>query len=586
MANNVRIHFIVEGVDEYITSLDDLKTALDSVAQSTSSVKTNTNSMKNSVSDTANDVVDKVDLIDGSIRVLSGSFQALAGAASLLDLGDNDFFNALEENVNGVIALGQGAVNLADGYKLMRKNLNLAKIAQQAFNKVSKANPYLLLASAIIAVAGAIYAYTLNTKDSTDEVEDNTEALKLQNEELKKQYDRELKLAQLRGEDSFEFKLEKARQTVKGLEEDERRISAAIDEAAANAIEVPIDILDPSKGTKIIDQTEDLQKQLTEIKRQQTEARAELTLLEEEAEARSIGKRAREAEEEAEREETARKARIKAKEEEEDQIYLQSLSAQEREEVLAMQAFDRRIELGFEEKEAEELLQKELAEIRQKYKDMADAEQDAKDKETLARLNEHHAKVAAAYEELEQAKINAVNAGFGILSTLAGDNEKLQNTLFVAQQAFEAAQLFINGKRDIAEARAANAKEVGILSTRAAAGDVFAAGLIPGTIAAGTATVNAIRLNTAVGLAGILAASISNFKGGGSPDVGVGGGGAAGGFGGITYNFGQQAGPTIEPGQNSAGQSGNNAPTQTYVLVKDVKDALDAQEQIENLSRL
>ena len=46
-------------------------------------------------------------------------------------------------------------------------------IAQAAFNAVAKANPYVLLATAIIAVVGLIIGYTAATKDATEATEDS-----------------------------------------------------------------------------------------------------------------------------------------------------------------------------------------------------------------------------------------------------------------------------------------------------------------------------------------------------------------------------------------------------------------------------
>lgn len=51
---------------------------------------------------------------------------------------------------------------------LSTKNTISATIAQKAFNLVAKANPYVLLATAILAVVGGLAAYSTNAKDATE----------------------------------------------------------------------------------------------------------------------------------------------------------------------------------------------------------------------------------------------------------------------------------------------------------------------------------------------------------------------------------------------------------------------------------
>jgi len=64
-----------------------------------------------------------------------------------------------------------------------------ATVAQTAFNIVAKANPYVLLASAILAAGAAILAFTFKTKDSTKALYDANEMQKAYNKNLSKAQD-------------------------------------------------------------------------------------------------------------------------------------------------------------------------------------------------------------------------------------------------------------------------------------------------------------------------------------------------------------------------------------------------------------
>ena len=60
-----------------------------------------------------------------------------------------------------------------------------ATVAQAAFNLVAKANPYVLLATALLAVGAAIYAFTRKTNESTEAEKKAQEAAKAAEEEWK-----------------------------------------------------------------------------------------------------------------------------------------------------------------------------------------------------------------------------------------------------------------------------------------------------------------------------------------------------------------------------------------------------------------
>lgn len=67
-------------------------------------------------------------------------------------------------------------------------------VAQKAFNLVAQANPYVLLATAILSVIGLVVGYTSAIKDNTEAEEDNAEAKEKQIEAEKRQKEAEEEL--------------------------------------------------------------------------------------------------------------------------------------------------------------------------------------------------------------------------------------------------------------------------------------------------------------------------------------------------------------------------------------------------------
>ena len=70
---------------------------------------------------------------------------------------------------------------------LATKNTLLATVAQKAFNIAASANPYVLLAIALITVVGALAAFALGTENSTKKQKEHNEVIK-ESIDLKEQY--------------------------------------------------------------------------------------------------------------------------------------------------------------------------------------------------------------------------------------------------------------------------------------------------------------------------------------------------------------------------------------------------------------
>ena len=239
------------------------------------------------------------------------------------------------------------------------------------------------------------------------------------------------------------------------------------------------------------------------------------------------------------------------------------IDAQTQQQIVRLESAQLNRELDQEELERLQEIEDQKAEL---------AEEEAKRKEEarkaeLKAIEEQNAAILAAEEALQSAKANAYKAGLGLAQALAGENEKLQNAIFLVDKAVAAGKVVV----DAVKAKAAN---LAYAATLGPAGPVYL-----------TAANQAVNINTAAGLAAIAATTIAKFKGSG------GGGGSQeqttaplpSPSASINYSFGQQAGQTIGAGQSSSGQQ---APVQTYVLASDVTSAQQAQQQIQNLSRL
>jgi hypothetical protein len=111
---------------------------------------------------------------------------------------------------------------------------------------------------------------------------------------------------------------------------------------------------------------------------------------------------------------------------------------------------------------------------------------------------------------LQNAKFEAVSAGLNLLSSLAGENEKIANAIFVIDKALAIAKIVVDTQREIS-AYAAN-------PTWSLLPDGGA--LIKGKYILGA------KIRAGIGIATIAATSIAKFKGGGSAG-GVGGGASA-----------------------------------------------------------
>ena len=197
-----------------------------------------------------------------------------------------------------------------------------------------------------------------------------------------------------------------------------------------------------------------------------------------------------------------------------------------------------------------------LEELRAKQKEVNDKARE----EELKAIEEQNKAIADAQQALEDAKFNIAQGGIALASALAGENEKLQNAIFLVDKAVAAGKVVV----DAVKAKAAN------LAYAATLGPAGPAYLIPAN--------QAVNLNAAAGLATIAATTIAKFKGGG-------------GFaqpGGGEVGLPKTPGASILPGQTPPEETGTAEPPvlKTYVISTDVTTAQQGDAQIDNLARL
>ncbi len=625
MAKEVEIFFKVDGLETYITDLNDLEDVLNQVKGATDSTAAATKNLEKDIDDATSGIEEserKLNALEGGIKTLAGSFEILAGSAALLGLEDNEFFSGLEENVIGVLALSQGVIDASEGLRLLKDNTKLAAVAQRIFNTVANANPYVLLATAVIALAGAVALYTSRAKDAENQQKRLNKTFNERAQYTLDQIDFEEELVRVREELTPEKEIEFNKQRIEQINEEIRKSRERIATAKLGRItegeQELIDKLEENIKTRQ-EQARGLRRNNILIKEGQTaeekrlaaekEAEDERVRLEKEEEKRHNRELARI---EAERlaKENAEQAEVEIFENQatlEEELYVLGLTQRQKEQRDIEEKYYERLNLAEGNAELIKQVEEQFEIDKQDLRDKYDEERIEKNKETLDAIAEQNKtfndNLIAAEEQLQTAKVNAAQQGFAVLSALAGENEDLQKVLFVASQAFEAAQIAIQGTRDIAKTKSETAQSIGsltqqaaVLAPRAAVGDPTAvAGLIAignsaATVkAAGAATVAGIKINTAAGIAGVLAATIGQLKsakdGGGNPAA----------FGGnVTASVPQfQASPTTSQGEDvliggprSQEVTGGGGPVQAYVLATDVRNKLEANQQIENLSRL
>jgi hypothetical protein len=202
--------------------------------------------------------------------------------------------------------------------------------------------------------------------------------------------------------------------------------------------------------------------------------------------------------------------------------------------------------------------------------------------EIFSKYQELYAADAEAYQELQDAKYNAAQAGLNLLAAVAGDNEKLANLIYAVQKALEIGKIISSTASSIAQVTAGVASIPAILPP-GVPNPSFAV-----AAAVGAKKIATLKIGAGIGIASIAATSIAKFKGG-SGSVGGGGGDLqGGGIGGAAPIAPQVASPqlgTTQLAQATINQL-QNANTRAYVVESDITGAQSRVTRLNRAARL
>lgn len=553
MERDVRIYFKVDGIEEYITSLDQLQDVLQGVEGATDDATKATKELQEAGED-FDKLEQRLETTEGAVKVLAGSFEVLAGAAGLLGLEENEFFKELEENVINVIALAEGAVNMAEGVKLLAQNQKIATAAQRAFNLVAKANPYVLLATSIIALVGAIAAYVSFTNEEAIPTEEELAAMRERNA---KEYEK--------AKEKEEMAKKAEEQRIKTLE-DLKKALYDVSEAESKKNDTTLDgVIATNEALQAeLERELDITNQLiyaTELRVNKSEEELQslldqgLNLTEEEQKLYDLYQRR------GEQTETLTELNNtlnEAYKERNRLIYDQNLI-----EVDQVDRMDR-MTTGLERfnKELDKTIEKRTI-LRGQPPTFQPLQEDV-DSFGVAYYKAFN-QFAEEPEVWKNMLIRDTTAAFNFMSDISTiftkDAEKRAERQFKLNKALSLSNAVINTAAGITDALAKDGTFPGSRFISAAA-----------VAASGAAQIATILRQQYEGAA--QSVDEQGLSQGLNPASA------------INYNFGQQAGEEIQPGQLSSGQSLQPEPMKAYVLVSDVNNAQQANNQIENLARL
>lgn len=168
-------------IEELVKKAGDLRDAMDDVNRS----------VKSTASDTKN-----FDALAGGLNIVSSSFGAITGAAAMLGVEEKNLqdiqtklqaslaisnaLSVIQNNLQkesalmiGIRTIREKSATAAIAIRTAAEGKGIiatksATVAQAAFNLVAKANPYVLLATGILTVVGALAAFTIGSKKAAE----------------------------------------------------------------------------------------------------------------------------------------------------------------------------------------------------------------------------------------------------------------------------------------------------------------------------------------------------------------------------------------------------------------------------------
>nr|DAL98493.1 MAG TPA: ATPase [Caudoviricetes sp.] len=207
-----------EGFEELTKEIDELNNKIKEFEQSTGDFRRNVGNYEGALAgleDKFNELSEGVNSVAENSQGMLNLLQAGIGTILMFD-ESNEELNEVLADVGKIMAivgalqaanntlLKNGAIAsktaaLMEGIhaaqvraraisiSLATKNTLLATVAQKAFNIAASANPYVLLAIALITVVGALAAFALGTEDSTKKQKEHNDVIK-ESIDLKEQY--------------------------------------------------------------------------------------------------------------------------------------------------------------------------------------------------------------------------------------------------------------------------------------------------------------------------------------------------------------------------------------------------------------
>lgn len=200
----------------------DMKKHMDELTVKAGALKDAVGDVKKEVGKQASDT-QAFDAIAEGVNLVVSGFGAATGAAQMLGLSEKDVLqiqadlqaslavsNALTQAQNSLqresalmqgimkVQLWSGTVALKMQNAAQGENIivtGAATVAQKLFNAVAKANPYVLLAGAILTLVGALGAFVLGSHKETDALKASTAAREKENAEFRRSIDVRYQLA-------------------------------------------------------------------------------------------------------------------------------------------------------------------------------------------------------------------------------------------------------------------------------------------------------------------------------------------------------------------------------------------------------
>lgn len=367
--------------------------------------------------------------ISEGVQLLIDGFGAAEGAATLLGMSEGELAeiqtklqaafvasnalmkiqNTLQKESNlmkGVATVQEGAYSAAIAIRTAAEGKGViatkaAVIAQAAFNAVANANPYVLLATAIVSVVGAVAAFTLGSQRAKKEQEKVNKELEQTNknlENIKKKSNFDIEIAKAAGASSEKIRQMRVEAAKLNLEMARLSMHKGFDLYIRGKI-------DENQWKDIQQRVIDMQNELKEVNEQnQIEITAEQTQAEKERLQlqKDAIQRAKAAHEKALQDKLQREKEYKEYLENIDKQLAQSkidilADGQEKEEKQIMANYKTKLDTITGETEAEkelrknlyEQMQNELAEVRQKYLEKAEEDEREASEQKLSKIQKY-----------------------------------------------------------------------------------------------------------------------------------------------------------------------------------------------------